>query len=157
LTATITTPDFDLKTAVSKNRLVGLWRIMTGFRLTYLTATLSQGFAALAKTATYFLLLYFVDTYLSGASSVALPLLAFSFLGLAAVEGAFTFLAGSYAARTAEGITRRLRNYLFDHIQHLTFTYHDNTQTGDLIQRSTSDVDALRRFFADQAICFAVG
>ncbi|MEI8133374.1 MAG: ABC transporter ATP-binding protein, partial [Leptolinea sp.] len=89
-----------------------------------------------------------------GASSIALPLLAFSFLGLAAVEGAFTFLAGSYAARTAEGITRRLRNYIFDHIQHLTFTYHDNTQTGDLIQRSTSDVDALRRFFADQAISF---
>ena len=147
-------PPFDLKTAVSKNRLVGLWRIMTGFRLTYLIATLSQGFAALAKTATFFLLRYFIDTYLSGASSIALPLLAFSFLGLAAVEGAFTFLAGTYAARTAEGITRRLRNYLFDHIQHLTFTYHDNTQTGDLIQRSTSDVDALRRFFADQAISF---
>jgi ATP-binding cassette subfamily B protein len=46
----------------------------------------------------------------------------------------------------------RLRNYLFDHIQRLTFTYHSKTPTGELIQRSTSDVDAVRRFFADQAI-----
>lgn len=144
--------DFDLKRSVSKNRLIGLWRIMTGFRFTYLIATLGQGFAALAKTATYFLLRFFVDTYLSGGSTIALPLLAFSFLLLAGVEGGFTFLSGAYAARTAEGITRRLRNYLFDHIQHLNFTYHDSTQTGELIQRSTSDVDALRRFFADQAI-----
>ncbi|NMB53608.1 MAG: ABC transporter ATP-binding protein [Leptolinea sp.] len=147
-----TTSSFDLKKAVSNNRLQGLWRLMTGYRLTYLIATLGQGFAALAKTATYFLLRYFVDTYLSGSSPVALPVLAAGFLGLAALEGGFTFLSGSFAARTAEGITRRLRNYLFDHIQHLTFTYHDSMQTGELIQRSTSDVDALRRFFADQAI-----
>ncbi len=146
------TQNFDLKNALSKNRLVGLWRLMTGYQLTYLVAALGQGFSALAKTATYFLLRYFVDTYLSGLSTIALPLLALSFLGLAVVEGGFAFLSGTFAARTAEGITRRLRNYLFDHIQYLTFTYHDSIQTGELIQRSTSDVDALRRFFADQAI-----
>lgn len=149
---TPTTMNYDLKNALSKNRFAGLWKIMTGYRGTYLTATLAQGFAALSKTATYFLLRYFVDTYLGGASTIALPLLALSFLLLAVVEGGFSFLSGAFAARTAEGVTRRLRNYLFDHIQHLTFTYHDNTQTGELIQRSTSDVDALRRFFADQAI-----
>ncbi len=152
MTTTPITIDFDLKNALSKNRFAGLWKIMTGYRGTYLTATLAQGFAALAKTATYFLLRYFVDTYLGGASTIALPLIALSFLLLAIVEGGFSFLSGAFAARTAEGVTRRLRNYLFDHIQHLTFTYHDNTQTGELIQRSTSDVDALRRFFADQAI-----
>lgn len=146
------TLNYDLKQAYSKNRLAGLWRLMTGFRSTYMVATLAQGMAALAKTATYFLLRYFVDTYLSGASTVALPLLAVSFLALAALEGGFTFISATFASRTAEGVTRRLRNYLYDHIQHLTFTYHDNTQTGELIERSTSDVDALKRFFADQAI-----
>jgi len=45
-----------------------------------------------------------------------------------------------------------LRNYLYNHIQHLSFTYHSKIETGELIQRSTSDVDAMRRFFADQAI-----
>lgn len=152
MTTTSADIDFDLKNAIAKNRLVGLWKIMTGFRGTYMAATMAQGFAALAKTATYFLLRYFIDTYLGGKSTIALPLLALSFLVLAAIEGGFSFLSGAFAARTAEGVTRRLRNYLFNHIQHLTFTYHDNMQTGELIQRSTSDVDALRRFFADQAI-----
>jgi ATP-binding cassette subfamily B protein len=79
-------------------------------------------------------------------------MIAAGFVLLAVVEGGFAFLSGRLAAETAEGSTRRLRNYLYDHIQHLTFTYHDKMQTGELIQRSTSDVDALRKFFADQAI-----
>ncbi len=78
--------------------------------------------------------------------------IALGFVGLAVLQGGFTFLSGRLAARTAEGIVLRLRNYLFDHIQRLSFTYHDQTPTGELIQRSTSDVDAVRRFFADQAI-----
>jgi ATP-binding cassette subfamily B protein len=85
-------------------------------------------------------------------SSTTLMQIALGFLGLALFQGSFTFLSGALAARTAEGIARRLRNYLFDHVQHLSFTYHDKTPTGELIQRSTSDVDAMRRFFSDQAI-----
>jgi ATP-binding cassette subfamily B protein len=73
-------------------------------------------------------------------------------VGLALVQGTFSFLSGRWAAQTAEGVTLRLRNYLYDHIQRLSFTYHDRTRTGELIQRATSDVDAVRRFFADQAI-----
>ena len=81
-----------------------------------------------------------------------LPPIALAFLVLAAFEGAFSFVSGKMAALTAEGLAVRLRNYLFDHVQHLTFTYHDQNQTGDLVQRSTSDIDAVRRFFLDQAI-----
>ena len=73
---------------------------------------------------------------------------------LAIIEGGLSFNSGRLAAKTSEGITRRLRNYLFDHIQHLSFHYHSQTSTGELIQRSTSDVDAMRRFFSDQAIGF---
>ena len=150
------TPDlheFNLQTTVSANRLAGLWRMMQGFRLPYLGATVSIGISAAAKTSTYLLLKYFVDTYfVTDVRSVPLYLIALGFIGLAAVEGSFSFLSGRLAAFTAEGITRRLRNFLFDHIQHLTFSYHSKMQTGELIQRSTSDVDALRRFFADQAI-----
>ncbi len=51
-----------------------------------------------------------------------------------------------------KGITRRLRDFLFDHIQRLSFSYHATTPTGDLIERVTSDVDALRRFFSEQGI-----
>ncbi len=144
---------FDLKSAVAQKRLVGLWRMMAGFRWPYLWANLSLGIAALARTATYLLLGQFVDRVLGQeARTGLLPLIALGFIGLALVQGAFTFLSGKLAAQTSEGIARRLRNYLFDHIQRLSFTYHDHTPTGELIQRSTSDVDAVRRFFADQAI-----
>jgi ATP-binding cassette subfamily B protein len=153
LSSAAATFSFDLKSTVTGNRLVGIWHMMTGFRLTYLWATLSLGIGALARTTTTLLLGYYVDNLLGKEELVRmLPLVALGFIGLAFVQGVFTFLSGKLAAQTAEGVTVRLRNYLFDHIQRLSFTYHDHTPTGELIQRCTSDVDALRRFFADQAI-----
>ncbi len=153
MASSATTIAFDLKNTVSDSRLVGLWRMMTGFRLIYLGAAVSLGIAAIARMATYLLLGHFVDHVLGREElSGTLPLLGLGFVGLASLQGLFTFLSGRLAAQTAEGIALRLRNYLFDHIQRLTFTYHDRTPTGELIQRSTSDVEAMRRFFADQAI-----
>ncbi len=145
-------PDFDLKSVLTDGKLRGLWRLMTGFQLTYAGATLSLGLSALANTATFLLLRYFIDDYLGGKANIGLLLILGGFLGLALLQGGFTFLSRTLAARTAEGVVVRLRNYLYDHIQRLSFTYHDKTQTGDLMQRSTSDVDTIRRFFADQAI-----
>ncbi|MBU0512459.1 MAG: ABC transporter ATP-binding protein/permease [Chloroflexi bacterium] len=143
----------NLQETIAENRLVGLWRLMRGFRLIYLGAALSLGVSAAARSGSYLLLGYFVDNVLNGdASPSALPLIALGFIGVAVVTGAFTFFSGTLAARTSEGVAQRVREYLFDHIQRLTFTYHDQTQTGELIQRATSDVDAIRSFFADQAI-----
>jgi ATP-binding cassette subfamily B protein len=159
VTVVAATPAYDLKNAVSANRLAGLWRLMTGYHRTYIGATTALAAAALAKTTTYLLLRYFVDSILGqgagavdGGTEPTLLVIALGFVALAVVEGGFTFLSGRLAAQTAEGVTRRLRVYLFDHIQRLSFGYHDAIQTGELIQRSTSDVDAVRRFFADQAI-----
>jgi ATP-binding cassette subfamily B protein len=126
---------------------------MIGFRSRYFGAVISVGAAALSKTMTYMLLRYFVDSYfVEGIHTYPLPLIASGFLLLAACEGGFSFISGILASQTAEGVTRRLRNYLYDQIQHLSFTYHSKTPTGELIERCTSDVDALRRFFSDQAI-----
>ncbi len=144
---------YDLKNAVTSSRLAGLWAMMTGFRLRYAGAVTALALGATAKTATYMLLRHFVDNVLGKERApLTLALIALGFLGLALLEGGFTFLSGRLAAQTAEGIARRLRNYLYDHIQRLTFSYHDRMQTGELIQRSTSDVDALRRFYSDQAL-----
>jgi ATP-binding cassette, subfamily B, bacterial len=145
--------NYDLKKAVANNRLVGLWRLLTGYRLAYFAANGSQAVAAIAKTATFLLLRYTVDNVIGveGARGI-LPWVALGFIGLAALEGGFTFLSGRLAAFTAEGVARRLRNYLYDHIQRLTFAYHSKTPVGELISRSTSDVDAMRRFFSEQAI-----
>jgi len=127
--------------------------MLTGFRLAYLGAVVGVGIAAILRTGNSLLLRYFVDDVLGqGRFDRTLPLVGLSFVALALGQGAFSFLSGRLSARTAEGIARRLRNYLYDHIQRMSFTYHDQAQTGELIQRTTSDVDALRRFFADQAI-----
>ena len=147
------TQNFDLKTTVTGRRLTGLWRMLRGYRLAYSGALLSLGIAAVSKTLTYLLLAYLIDEALGrGIFDQTLILIGLGFIGLALIEGAFTFISGRLAARTSEGIARRLRDYLFDHLQRLSFTYHDKAQTGELIQRVTSDVDAIRRFFADQAI-----
>ncbi|MCX6028146.1 MAG: ABC transporter ATP-binding protein [Chloroflexi bacterium] len=149
----LTHDNYDLKRAISANRFVGLWRLMTGFHRHYFGATISLAVSASAKTITFLLLRFFVDQVLGNTrTDVPLWLIALGFIGLALVEGSFAFMSGRLASRTAEGVARRLRAYLFDQIQRLSFTYHDHTQTGELIQRSTSDVDAIRRFFADQAI-----
>jgi ATP-binding cassette subfamily B protein len=95
----------------------------------------------------------YADEVLGRADRLSLlPLIALAFVVLAVIQGIFTFISGRLAAQTAEGSVQRLRNYLYDHIQRLSFAYHDRTPTGDLIQRCTSDVDAIRRFYADQAI-----
>ncbi len=154
MAASPTQPTFNFRNAISDNRLVGLWRMAASLRLTYLGAITSLGLATLARTATLLLLRYLVDTVLASTAALPqqLPFVALGFVGLALVQGSLSFLSGRLASRTAEGVALRLRNYMFDHIQRLSFTYHDQTQTGELIQRSTSDVDAIRRFFADQAI-----
>jgi len=136
--------------------------MMVGFRQYYLVATIGLAIAATSRTGTYLLLRFYTDNVLSQGkvpflgntlqSTEALILVAFGFIVLAVFEGSFNFLSGRLSARTAEGIALRLRNYMFDHIQRLSFTYHDQIKTGELIERSTSDVDAIRRFFSEQAI-----
>ncbi len=150
-------PYFDFRAALHENRLVGLWRMMTDFRLAYIAATLCLAVSALAKTSVYLLLRFFADDVLAkgvrfGSATQTFLLIGLGFIFLALFEGGFAFLSGRLAAYTAEGITRRLRDFLFDHIQRLSFSYHSQTPTGDLIERVTSDVDALRRFFSEQAI-----
>ncbi|MEZ4868007.1 MAG: ABC transporter ATP-binding protein [Caldilineaceae bacterium] len=136
-----------------KNKVRRIWRLITGYHGSYLGATFSLGMAALANTATYLLIRYFIDEFMGGnPNAFGLPWILTGFLGLAILQAFFTFQSRKLAAATAEGVTRRLRDYLYNHIQRLPFRYHDKMQTGDLLQRATSDVDAIRRFFADQAI-----
>ncbi|HHJ07256.1 MAG TPA: ABC transporter ATP-binding protein, partial [Anaerolineae bacterium] len=142
----------DLQQTTSPNRFLGMWRMTQGFRLTYLTAIAGLALAALSKTLTYLVIRKLVDEGLAKDAAIPIYYFALVFLALAAFESTFTFVAGKMAARTSEGITLRLRNYLYDHLQRLPFSYHDHAQTGELIQRATSDVDAVRRFFADQGV-----
>jgi ATP-binding cassette, subfamily B, bacterial len=144
--------EFNVKESLVENRLVGLWRLMDGYRLHYLVAVIGVGLAALAQAGIYYLLRYFIDDVLGQDNYGMVPWIAAGFIGLALLQGLFTFIGGRLSAQTSEGIALRLRSYIYNHIQRLTFTYHDRMQTGELLQRATSDVDAVRRFFAEQMI-----
>lgn len=68
------------------------------------------------------------------------------------INGLFSYAKGRLSAVASEDIAKGMRNELYEHIQHLPFSYHVNSQTGDLIQRCTSDVETLRRFLAVQLV-----
>ncbi|MBT3320722.1 MAG: ABC transporter ATP-binding protein, partial [Anaerolineae bacterium] len=149
---------FDFRETIAKNRLKGLWRMMKDYRRHYIGATLTLAISAVSKTLTYLLLRYFADVLTDNAEPINGDLprtflwVALGFVGLALFEGGFSYISGRLAAYTAEGLARRLRDFLFDHIQRLSFSYHGSAAVGDLIERVTSDIDAVRRFFSEQAI-----
>lgn len=82
-------------------------------------------------------------------------LAALAIVAITAGSGALRYLQGRLVARAAERIARRLRDRLHDHIQHLPLRYHDTADTGDLVQRCTSDVETVRTFVSQQVIDIA--
>ncbi len=50
----------------------------------------------------------------------------------------------------AETLVETMRNMVFTHIGHLPFSWHMKNNTGDIIQRCTSDIDMIKRFLSDQ-------
>jgi len=65
-----------------------------------------------------------------------------------AVSGVFGFLRGRWSAQASESIARQLKDRLYQRLQDLPCTFHDSAETGDLVQRCTSDVETIRRFLA---------
>ena len=66
---------------------------------------------------------------------------------LALILRYFFKLSNSIAA---ENLVLNMRRMLFSHIQRLPFKWHGENQTGDIIQRCTSDVDMVKRFLSEQ-------
>jgi ATP-binding cassette subfamily B protein len=73
-------------------------------------------------------------------------------VGVTLLSGAFMYLKGRYSAIASESICRDLRDRLYDHLQHLPACYYDQADTGDLVQRCSSDVETLRMFLSQQVV-----
>ena len=71
---------------------------------------------------------------------------------LSATSGLFSYLKGWQASLASDGIARRLKDELYDHLNHLPARHHDRADTGDLVQRCTSDVETARQFLATQVM-----
>ena len=137
----------------NKNKLISLWHLMRGYHFHYFVSTIFLALSAFARTGMYIFLGSFIDRMMNeGLMGRELTLSALGFGALIALQALSSFMSSWMANFTAENTTRRLRDHLFDHIQRLSYSYHSESKTGDLLERATSDVDTLRRFFAEQAI-----
>lgn len=144
---------YDMNQAAGQKKLLGLIRLMHGYVWQYFGATIAITISSMGSTAQYFILQYFIDDYLTNKTAqYGLFAIATALVLLTFIRGLGSFFSGKWSTETSEGVTKRLRDYIFDHIQHLTFTYHNENDTGEIISRVTSDVDALRQFYANNAI-----
>jgi ATP-binding cassette subfamily B protein len=67
-------------------------------------------------------------------------------VGSSALRGLCAFGQNFLGESAAQGGSYQLRRALYAHIQQLSFSFHDQAQTGDLLTRSMSDVEQLKNF-----------
>ena len=84
-------------------------------------------------------------------------------VAFALARGLFSFIQGYMAERLSQSLAFDFRNELFAKIQRLSFSYHDQNQTGQLMIRATDDVEKVRLFIGQglimalQALVLLVG
>lgn len=156
----------------NKGRFKMLYTFIKDFRCFYVLAII---FTMLAIVFNYLMpqVIRLIVDVISGAKELSMPkflldyinrqggsefikdnllLCAGASLILAVLSGIFTFLYRYCMAKASEGTIRKLRNHLFDHIQKLPYSWHVKNQTGDIIQRCTSDVETIKNFLSIQFI-----
>lgn len=149
-----------------------LWNYMKGNRLLYLGAIVSVGFATVFTVINPLVLKVTIDSLIGdqpladsgwelnlinamgGRDFLAqrLWIVGLLLIVLTLGRGLFLFLRGKWSADAAEMIAKNMREKLYGHLQHLYYNYYVTANTGDIIQRCTSDLDTIRRFLAIQFV-----
>ena len=70
----------------------------------------------------------------------------------AIARGVFNFGQSYLAEAASQGVAYELRNKIFSKIQNLSFSYHDQSQTSQLLTRVTSDIEQIRTFIGTSLI-----
>lgn len=91
----------------------------------------------------------------------ALLLAAILVVAAAVLSGIFNYLSKICLAKGSENFLKSIRDTLYHHTQYLPFSWHVQHQTGEIIQRCTSDVEVIRNFVCRQLpevfrICFLI-
>ncbi len=71
---------------------------------------------------------------------------------VALMSGVTMFISRTNTAKAGENFAKNMRDTLFIHVQKLPMSWHDKNQTGDIIQRCTSDVEVIRNFVVTQLL-----
>jgi subfamily B ATP-binding cassette protein MsbA len=84
---------------------------------------------------------------LTGDKSQDLFNLCFALVVLALAKNVFFFLQGFFAAYVEQGVTKRLRDQIYEHLQKLSLQYFHRSRTGNLISIAVSDVLKIHETF----------
>ncbi len=115
------------------------WRLAAATLFVTLVATA-------AELAIPWLLKDVVDRGLKEGSIAVLIVLAALVVALTAVKGTAQFGRQFASEWLGQRVVFTMRNQLYRHVQSLSFGYHDRARTGELMSRTTSDVERVRRF-----------
>ena len=74
------------------------------------------------------------------------------YLGIAFLRGTSMFASSTISAFCTEKAIKQFRDKLFAHLQKVPLTFHATTSTGEIIQKSTGDVETVRRFILNQVV-----
>jgi len=128
-----------------------LYKVLGMYKKTFIFSIVALGISVGLTTAGNFIIRDAVDRLISHrVGAMAIIGFALLFLATALLRGVSAFFSGKGSARSSEKVALSLRTRLFMHFQLLPFAYHDRMQTGELVQRATSDVDSVRKFYSDQ-------
>lgn len=73
-------------------------------------------------------------------------------VGVAIARGLFNFGQSYWAEAVSQGVAYELRGQVFRKIETLSFSYHDQAQTSQLLTRITSDIEQIRTFVGTSLI-----
>ncbi len=92
------------------------------------------------------LIAYVIDTGLQHGQLSNLLLVALAILVSSAFRGLFAYGQGYLSQSVSNLVAYDLRNQVYDHLQKLSFAFHDESETGQLMSRLTVDIEAVRNF-----------
>ncbi|RKH49669.1 ABC transporter ATP-binding protein [Corallococcus sp. AB049A] len=125
------------------------------YRLEALGALLSLLLVSVANLGAPQMIRIAIDHGLARGDQGPVYLAVGGLVAIALGRGLFNFLQGYLAERASQGVAFDLRDALFARIQRLSFSYYDQAQTGQLLTRLTSDVEAVRTFVGSGVVQFA--
>jgi ABC-type multidrug transport system fused ATPase/permease subunit len=94
------------------------------------------------------LLGYGIDTAISSGSKSTLVLLAVIILATTILRSAARFGDTYITQLVSQQASYDIRNAMYNHLQHLSFTFYDKAQTGQIMSRATVDIEAARMFLS---------
>ena len=138
-----------------KRKLIG--RFLYGARLPFLLAIAASFGTTLLTSLTPQVFRFGIDSVIGGDERYAyladhLWLLAMLLIGIAVLSGICQFFFRWNSSIAGECFAQNMRDTLFSHIQRLPIAWQDQNQTGDIIQRCTSDVETIRTFVVSQLL-----